>query len=103
LEKEEQNYFSLDKEIKEALNVVNKFEIFLINKKFMLRIDAATMNKVLNKEVKKERDAKFATWRALFSNFDFDIEHVKGNENSIPNFLSREHFQASVITSEPDQ
>jgi hypothetical protein len=61
------------------------------------------MNKVLNKEVKKTSDAKFARWQALFSNFDFDIEHVKGNENSIPNFLSREHLQVSMITSEHDQ
>lgn len=47
------NYSTLDKEIKAALNVINKFEIFLINKKFHLRTDAAAMNNVLNKEVKK--------------------------------------------------
>jgi hypothetical protein len=87
--KEEQNYYPLDKEIKATLNDVNKFEIFLINKTKLLRTYVAVMNKVLNKEVKKASDAKFVRWQALFSNFDFDIEHIKGNENSIPNFLSR--------------
>jgi hypothetical protein len=62
------------------------------------------MNKVLNKKVKKASDGKFARWQALFSNFDFDIEHIKGNENSIPDFLSREHLQKQprVVTSEQD-
>ena len=86
------NYAALDKEIKAALNAVQKFEIFLINKNFVLRTDAATMNKVLNKEVKKASEAKFARWKALFSNFEFGIEHIKRFENSLPNFLSRENL-----------
>ena len=58
---------------------MQKFEIFLINKKFVLRTDVVSMNKVLNKEVKKASEAKFARWQALFSNFEFDIEHIKGS------------------------
>jgi len=75
----------------------------MINKKFLLRNDVVAMNKVLNKEVKKTSDAKFARWKDLFSNFDLDIEHVKGDENSIPNFLSLEHLQVSMITHKHDQ
>jgi hypothetical protein len=52
------------------------------------------MNKVLNKDIKSPGDAKFARWQALFSNFDFSVEHIKGTTNSIPDFLSREHLQA---------
>jgi hypothetical protein len=51
------------------------------------------MNKVLNKDLKNPGDSKFARWQALFSNFDFSIEHIKGANNSIPDFLSREHLQ----------
>ena len=40
----EKNYSALDKEIKAALNVIHKFEIFLIYKKFLLRTDATAMN-----------------------------------------------------------
>ena len=88
----EKNYAALDKEIKAALNTMQKFEIFFINKKFVLRTDAAAMNKVLNKEVKRASDAKFARWKALFSNFEFDIEHIKRSENCLPNFLSRQNL-----------
>ena len=82
----------MDKEIKAALNVVQKFEIFLINKKFVLRTDATFMNKVLNKELKKASDANFARWQALFSKFEFDIEHIKGSNNCLPDFLIRENI-----------
>jgi hypothetical protein len=89
----EKNYSALDKEIKVALNAIQKFEIYLIYKKFILRTDAAAMNKVLNKDLKTSGDHKFARWQALFSNFDFSIEHIKGSSNSLPDFLSREHLQ----------
>ena len=96
----EKNYSALDKEIKAALNAIHKFEIFLIYKKFLLRTDAAAMNKVLNKEIRTPSDTKFARWQALFSNFDFSIEHIKGTTNCIPDFLSREHLQqVSMIIS----
>ena len=71
---------------------MQKFEIFFINKKFVLRTDVASMNKVLNKEVKKASEAKFTRWKALFSNFEFDIEHIKGSKNCLPDFLSRENL-----------
>jgi hypothetical protein len=53
---------ALDKEIKASLNAVHKFEIFLINKMFLIRTDVVAMKRVLNKEVKKASDAKFARW-----------------------------------------
>jgi len=65
----------------------------LIYKRFLLRTDAAAMNKVLNKDLKSPGDSKFARWQALFSNFDFTIEHIKGSNNYIPDFLRREHLQ----------
>jgi hypothetical protein len=65
----------------------------LIYKKCILRTDAATMNKVLHKELNNWGGHKFARWQALFSNFDFTIEHIKGSTNSLADFLSREHLQ----------
>jgi len=89
----EHNYSALDKEIKAALNSIYKFELYLIYKRFFLRTDAAAMNKVLHKELKNSGDHKFARWQALFNNFDFSIEHIKGSTNSLADFLSREHLQ----------
>jgi hypothetical protein len=85
----EQNYSALEKEIKAALNAIYKFELYLIYKKFILRTDAAAMNKVLHKELKNPGDHKFARWQALFSNFDFSIEYIKGSTNSLADFLKQ--------------
>jgi hypothetical protein len=69
-------------------------------KKICSELMLVAMNKVLHKKITKASEAKFARWQALFANFDFDIEHIKGSENSILDFLSRENLQASVKTSE---
>jgi hypothetical protein len=35
----------------------------------------------------------FARWQAILSAFDFGIEYIKGFDNSIPDFLTREILQ----------
>jgi hypothetical protein len=35
----------------------------------------------------------FAQWQVVLSAFDFDIEYIKGSDNSIPDFLTREFLQ----------
>ena len=35
----------------------------------------------------------FARWQSILSDFDFDIEYIKGRQNSIPYFLTREFLQ----------
>ena len=63
-------------------------------KKFLLRIDCKAAKDLLNKDIKKFISKQiFARWQALLSNFDFDIEHIKGSTNSLPDFLSREFLQ----------
>ena len=37
----------------------------------------------------------FARWQAILSNFDFQIEYIKGENNSIPDFLTCEFLQDS--------
>ena len=54
------------------------------------------MKKFLTKDIRKAGEAKFSRWKALFSNFDFDVEHIKGEENSLPDFLTREYIQDST-------
>ena len=38
----------------------------------------------------------FARLQTLFSNFDFEIEFIKGELNSLPNFLSQEFLLGKV-------
>ena len=35
----------------------------------------------------------FARWQAILSVFYFDIEYIKGSQNVIPDFLTREFLQ----------
>lgn len=51
------------------------------------------MKRILTNDIKKLGETKFARWRAIFSNLDFDIEHIKAVTNCIPDFLSRENLQ----------
>jgi hypothetical protein len=49
---------------------------------------------VLEKDVKNIASKQiFARWQAILSIFDFKIEYIKGSQNSIPNFLTREFLQ----------
>jgi len=40
----------------------------------------------------------FARWQAILSAFDFEIEFIKGNTNSLPDFLTREFLQGKSDT-----
>ena len=63
-------------------------------KKFLLRIDCLAAKHVLEKDVKNLISKQiFARWQALLSNFDFQIEFIKGENNCLPDFLSREFLQ----------
>jgi hypothetical protein len=49
---------------------------------------------VLEKDVQNIASKQiFARWQAILSIFDFDIEYIKGSQNSIPDFLTREFLQ----------
>jgi len=66
----------------------------LLNKKFLLRIDYKAAKYILENDVQNIASKQiFARWQAILSVFDFDIEFIKGDTNSIPDFLTREFLQ----------
>ena len=88
----EKNYSTIEKEVKAAWNRIDKFDIHLIHKKIILRTDASALKRVLSKAINKDGEAKFARRQALFSNFNFEVKHMRGKNNCLPNFLSREYL-----------
>jgi len=65
-----------------------------ILKKILLRIDCKYAKDVLQKDVKNLVSKQiFARWQAILSSFDFEIEFIKVENNSLPYFLSREYLQ----------
>ena len=95
-------YSTIKKELLSIVLCITKFEDDLINKRFLLRIDCKAAKSVLEKDVKNLVSKHiFARWQALLSNFDFEIEHIKGENNSLPDFLSREFLQGKDSRCQP--
>jgi hypothetical protein len=66
----------------------------LINQKFLIRIDCKSAKYVLEKDVENIASKHiFARWQSILSIFYFEIEYIKGSQNSIPDFLTREFLQ----------
>ena len=88
------NYNTIKKEILSVVLCITKFQFDLLNQKFLLRIDCKSAKYILKKDVENIASKQiFARWQAILSAFDFDIEYIKGSENSIPDFLTREFLQ----------
>ena len=53
-----------------------------------MKIDCKAAKDILQKDVKNLVSKQiFARWQALLSNFDFEIEFIKGELNSLPDRL----------------
>ncbi|KAG5253016.1 CTV [Salix suchowensis] len=90
------------KEILSIVLCITKFQSDLLNQKFLLRVDCKSAKEVLQKDVQNLASKQiFARWQAILSIFDFDIVYIKGDTNSIPDYLTREFLQnkPSVLTS----
>ena len=92
-----QKYSTVKKEILSIVLCVSKFQNDLINKTFVLRVDCKSAKEILEKDVKNIVSKQiFARWQSILSCFDFKIEFIKGVNNSIPDFLTREFLQGNV-------
>ena len=90
----QKNYSTIKKEILSIVLCITKFQSDLLNQKFLLRIDCKAAKHVLEKDVQNIASKQiFARWQAILSVFDFDIEFIKGDKNSVPDFLTREFLQ----------
>jgi hypothetical protein len=88
------NYSTIKKEILAIVLCITKFQDDLFSKQFLLKTDCKAATSVLQKDVKNLVSKHiFARWQALLSCFDFEIEHIQGIKNSLPDFLTREFLQ----------
>jgi hypothetical protein len=88
------NYSTIKKDILSIVLCIIKFQSDLLNQNFFLRVDCKSAKEVLQKDVQNLASKQiFARWQAISSIFDFDIVYIKGDSNSIPDFLTREFLQ----------
>ena len=73
---------------------ISKLQKNPFNKIFLLRIDCKSAKGVLQKDVKNLVSKQiFVRWQTILSSFDFDIEYIKGEKNSLTDFLTRDFLQ----------
>ena len=66
----------------------------MLNQKFLLRIDFKSPKYVIEKNVENIASKHiFARWQTILSVFYFDTEYIKGSQNAILDFLTREFLQ----------
>ena len=88
------NYSTIKKEMLSIVKCITKFQDDLLNQSFLLRIDCQAAKNILQQDVKNLVSKQiFARWQSELSAFDFQIEYIKGNQNSLPNYLTREFLQ----------
>ena len=87
----------IKKEILSIVLCISKFQNGLLNKK-LLRVDCKSAKLVLQKDIKNITSKhNFARWQAILSNFDFQNEYIKGENNLIPDCLTREFCRIHEI------
>ena len=76
---------------------ISKFQGDLLNQKFLLRIDCKAAKNVLQKDVQNIASKQiFARWQSILSVFYFEIEHINGSSNALPDFLTREFLHGDA-------
>ena len=69
---------------------VKHFRIFLLDKEFLLRTDHAALRNLLRRDV--PLTIWIERWIFSLSEYKFEIEYHRGQDNVIADFLSRLHF-----------
>ena len=88
------NYSTIKKDILSIVLCISKFQSDLLNQKFLLRIDCKSVKYVIEKDVENIASKHiFARWQAILIVFYFYIEYIKGSQNTILDFLTREFLQ----------
>ena len=66
----------------------------------MIRVDCKSSKDVLEKDVQNIASKQiFARWQTILSIFYFEIAFIKGSDNHIPDFLTREFLQGTTTST----
>ncbi|KAH9680135.1 hypothetical protein KPL71_026431 [Citrus sinensis] len=93
----QQHYHTIYKEILAVKNGIKKFEYHLLGHRFLIRLDNSSFPKVLQFKGKTIPNSQLLQLQEWFSQYEFDVGHIKGQKNLIPDFLSRIQTPASPI------
>ena len=84
------NYDINEKELLAIIKGINKFEIFLLPKPFIIETDNTQVAGFIKNNTGKGVQARrLSRWQTLPSYYNFKIVHIKGTDNFLANFLSK--------------
>ncbi|KAL2506130.1 RNA-directed DNA polymerase [Abeliophyllum distichum] len=64
-------------------------------------MDMSAFPKMLSFKQKQIPNSQLLRWAEWFANFDFEVKHIKGHDNLLPNLLSRPKPKISAIKPIP--
>ena len=85
----EKNYTVTHKELLAVVWSVEYFRVYLESARFMIQTDHAALTFLMKQ---RHLNQRLIRWQILLNAFDFDICHVKGKLNVIPDAISRRTF-----------
>lgn len=83
--------YSIIKKMLSIIKCLHKFQDDLLNQIFLLRIDCSFAKSIIAKDVKNLTSKQiFARWQVELSVYNFIIDYICRENNSLPDFLTRE-------------
>lgn len=86
LKDHEKIYFSYGLELTAMVHALKVWRHYLMAKNFILMTDHSSLRKFFKQPMLNSKQVR---WTTFLSEFDFDINHLKGKENQVVNALSR--------------
>ena len=84
------NYPVHEKELLTIYKRIKKFSLFLLQKQFIIKTDNSQVGSLINKILpNKPQYRRLHRWQAYLSYYNFKIIHIKGTNNFLVDFLSR--------------
>jgi hypothetical protein len=97
LKEHERNYATHDLELVVIVHALRMWRHYLMGKKFELRTDHIGLKYLFEQPTLNARQTR---WLEFLSEYDFDINHIKGKENKVVDALSRRvHIMHAIIVS----
>ncbi|KAH9686146.1 hypothetical protein KPL70_014257 [Citrus sinensis] len=94
----EKNYHVIYKEILAVKYGIKKFEFHLISHNFLISHNSS-FPKIFDFKNKLLPDKQLLNLKTWFAKYDYTVQHIKGDKNLIPDFLTRPSIKSPVLIS----
>lgn len=99
----EKRYTVPKKELIAIVYHVKYYRDLLWGKPFILWTDSEALTKMLRENSKKKPNTTIAAWLAELSEYEFEVRHISGKENVLPDLASRVQSVQVINQEETDQ